>query len=84
MEMILWGSIKRHFKDNAVIRHSQHGFTKGKKPCLNNLVSFYNKITCFVGERKAVDTDFLDFRKVFHAVSHSILLSSCGMSRCKV
>lgn len=84
MEKILWSAMKGHFKDNAIIRYSQHGFTKGKKHCLSNPVSFYNKITRFVGERKAVDTGFLGFRKVFDAVPHSILLSSCGMSRCKV
>ncbi|GAB0206220.1 mitochondrial enolase superfamily member 1 [Grus japonensis] len=28
MEKIILGAIERHLKDNAIIRHSQHGFTK--------------------------------------------------------
>jgi len=30
MEKILLGATGRHLKNNAIIRHSQHGFTKGK------------------------------------------------------
>ena len=30
MEKIILSTIERHLKDNAIIRHSQHGFTKGK------------------------------------------------------
>jgi len=40
---------ERHLKNNAIIRHGQHGFTKGKS-CLNNLISFFDKVTHLVGE----------------------------------
>ncbi|KAK4806714.1 hypothetical protein QYF61_027715 [Mycteria americana] len=30
-EKIIPGAIERHLKDNAVLRHSQHGITKGSK-----------------------------------------------------
>ncbi|KAK4810539.1 hypothetical protein QYF61_004502 [Mycteria americana] len=54
MEKIILGAGERHLKDNAIIRHGQHGFTKGKS-CLTNLISFYNKVTRLVDEGKAVD-----------------------------
>ncbi|KAK4810522.1 hypothetical protein QYF61_004485 [Mycteria americana] len=73
MEKIILGAGERHLKDNAIIRHGQHGFTKGKS-CLTNLISFYNKVTRLVDEGKAVDVVFLYFRKAFDTAPHSILL----------
>ena len=38
MEKVILGVIEKHLRDNAVIGHSQHGFTSGKS-CLTNLIS---------------------------------------------
>jgi len=82
VEEIIPGSIERHLKNNTIIRHSQHGFTKDKS-CLASLISFYDKVTHLVDEGKVVDVVFLDFSKVFDTVPYSTLLhklSNCGMS----
>ncbi|GAB0203970.1 hypothetical protein GRJ2_002862600 [Grus japonensis] len=73
MEQIILSAITWHVQDNKVIRPSQHGFMKGRS-CLTNLISFYDKMTCLVGEGKAVDVVYLDFTKAFDTISHSILL----------
>ncbi|MCQ4179620.1 hypothetical protein FK518_29190, partial [Klebsiella pneumoniae] len=62
--------IERHLKDSAIIKRSQHGFTKGKS-CLTHLTSFSDKVTSPVDEGKAVDVVFLDFSKAFDTVPHS-------------
>lgn len=48
--------IERRLKNNAVIRHRQHKFTKNK--VLNNLISICNKVTGLVDEGKAMDVIF--------------------------
>ncbi|CAM4608179.1 unnamed protein product [Caretta caretta] len=74
MEQVLKESILKHLEERKMIRNSQYGFTKGKS-CLTNLTAFYDEITGSVDEGKAVDVLFLDFRKAFDTVSHSILAS---------
>jgi len=73
-----------HTQDNQLIRPSQHTFMKGRS-CLTNLISFYDKITCLVDERKAVDVVYLEFSRAFDAISHSSLLeklAACGLDWC--
>ncbi|KAJ7410587.1 RNA-directed DNA polymerase from mobile element jockey-like protein [Willisornis vidua] len=65
--------ITQHLQDGHGLRHSQHGFRKGRS-CLTNLISFYNQVTCLVDKGKAVDVVYLDFSKAFDTVSRSILL----------
>ena len=73
MEQIILGEITQHVYGMQGIRPSQQRFMKGRS-CLTNLISFYNWVTRLVDEGKAVDIVYLDFRKAFDMVSHSILL----------
>ena len=81
MEKLILGAASRHIKDKRVIRGSQHGCTKGKS-CLTNLVAFYEEVTRWIDDGKAVDVVYLDFSRAFDTVSHSIVaakLRKCGL-----
>ncbi|PKU40859.1 rna-directed dna polymerase from mobile element jockey- hypothetical protein [Limosa lapponica baueri] len=74
MEQLILGAISEHLEEKKAIRSSQHGFTKGKS-CLTNLIPFYDGMTGWMDEGRAVDVVSLDFSKAFDTVSHSILIA---------
>jgi len=54
---------------------------------LTNLIAFYNGVTGWVDDRRAMDVVYLDFRKAFHTVSHNIVigkLRNCGLGEWSV
>nr|XP_009939678.1 PREDICTED: sialic acid-binding Ig-like lectin 15 [Opisthocomus hoazin] len=65
-------------KYNQGIRPSQQVFMQGRS-CLTNLISFYDKMTHIVYDRKAVDVIYLDFAKASDTVPHSILLEKLAV-----
>ena len=66
---------------HTLINTSQHGFLKAR-PCLLNVLCFFEEITKWVDEGSPVNVIYLDFQKAFHKVPHQILiltLKSHGM-----
>jgi len=86
MEQLTLELINKQMEENKVIRSSQHGFTKGKS-CLTNLIAFYDGVTGWVDEGRAMDVVYLDFSKAFNTVSRNILLGKlrkCGLDEWSV
>ena len=55
IEMVLRDTIVSHL-EASLIRHSQHGFRKGRS-CLTNLLVFLDKVTTIVNEGHSADVN---------------------------
>lgn len=65
---------------SVFIRHEQEtqpAWVCESRPCLTNLISIYEQLTCLVDEGKAVDIVYLDVSKGFDTASCGIHLESC-------
>jgi len=81
MEQLLLDVTIKQVEEKKIIRSSQCGFTK-RKSCLTNLIAFYDGMSGWVDEGRAVDVVYLDFSKAFEPVSCNILigkLRKCGL-----
>jgi len=86
MEQLILEVINKQVEEKKVISSSQYGFTKGKS-CLTSLIAFYDGMTGWVDEGRAVDVVCLYFSKAFDTVSHNILINKlrkCGLDEWSV
>ena len=74
LETLIKDQMRNHLNKYKRIKGSRHGFTKGGS-CLTNLLEFYEAVSDWVDEGKAVDTVYLDFKKAFNKVPHRRLLA---------
>ena len=69
LETIIARVIGKHLDEHELIRHSQHGFSKGKS-CLTNLLSFCRKLFETIDKGNEYDIVYLDFIETFDRVLH--------------
>ena len=75
LEAIIARTVRKHLDNHKLIKHSQHGFSKGKS-CLTNLLSFYRKVFETLDSGDRYDIIFVDFSKAFFdRVPHRRLIS---------
>ena len=60
LETLIRDQLRNHLNKYKLIKGSQHGFTKGSS-CLRNLSEFYEAVSDWVDEGKAVGIVYQDF-----------------------
>ena len=79
LETLINDRMRNQLNQYKLIKGSQHGFTKGSSSLIN-LLEFYEAVSDWVGDGKAVD---IDVKKVFDKVPHRRLLAkvrACGVA----
>ena len=74
LESFVSVSITNFLTQNKLITPYQHGFTKGKKSCLTNLLTALNDWTSSLDNGFGTDVIYLDFQKAFDTVPHYRLI----------
>ena len=67
LETLIKDWMRNHLNKYKLIKGSQHGFIKGSS-CLTNLFEFYEAVSDWVDEGKAVVIVYLNFNKAFDKV----------------
>lgn len=77
-EHILYSQIMQHLTFQNFFIDYQHGFRKGYS-CTTQLTEFYHALFTTVDRGEQIDCVFLDFRKAFDTVSHSLLIQKLAL-----
>ena len=73
LEKIVANSLVNHLEINNVMYENQFGFLRGRST-VHNITKLTNRISQDLNDKKFVIGVFLDLKKAFDTVSHSILL----------
>ena len=82
LETLIKDQLRTHLNTYKLSNGSQHGFIKGSS-CLANVLEFYEAVSDWVDEGKAVNIVYLDFKKAFDKVPHRRLIAkvrACGVA----
>ena len=82
LETLIKDQMRNHLNNYKLIKGCQHGFTKGSS-CFTNVFEFYEAVSDWVDEGKAMDKVHLDFKKAFDKVPHRRLFAkvrACGVA----
>ena len=73
LEKIVACSLVSHLEDNNLLYEHQYGFLRNKTT-VHSILQLTNRVAQDLNDKKYVIGVFLDLRKAFDVVSHSILL----------
>lgn len=73
LEHIIYSCLIKHLQDNNFFTPSQHGFRAGLS-CVTQLTEFVHDIASSFDQGIQLEAVFLDFKKAFDVVPHSLLL----------
>ena len=74
LESIIKDEIAEYLEVHDKVGLSQHGFVK-ERPCLTNLLEFFEEVTRKLDKGEPVDVIYLDFQKTFDKVPRRRLLN---------
>lgn len=69
-EKSFWETTSKHIQDK-VTGSNHHGFAVGK-PCLTDMIAFYDKMSSSVKDGKTMNVIYLDYSKAFNNVSQTV------------
>lgn len=74
LEHIIYSGLMKHLNGHDFFTTAQHGFRSGLS-CTTQLTEFIHDVAEGIDRGVQIDAVFLDFRKAFDVVSHSLLLT---------